>query len=206
MSDLLALERALWGRGILRVAGVDEAGRGSLFGPVVAAAVILDPRGDLAGIRDSKTVPEGEREALYERLAIGGHVIGVGLVDAAEIDRTDILRATLKAMSQAVEKLDPAPDYVLVDGNVLPPLPFPSRAVVKGDTLSVSVAAASLVAKVTRDRLIRSLEKDYPLYGLRRNKGYGTREHLEAIRRHGPSPLHRKSFRPCQRGPLYDGH
>ncbi len=206
MADLLALERALWDRGLARIAGVDEAGRGSLFGPVVAAAVIIAPQGDLSRIRDSKKVPEGEREALFEKITTGGHVIGVGLVDAAEIDRSDILRATLKAMAQAVASLSPVPDYALVDGNVLPPLPCPAEAVVKGDSLSVSVAAASIVAKVTRDRLIRSMEKDYPLYGLRRNKGYGTREHLEAIRRYGPSPMHRISFRPCQRGPLYDGH
>ncbi len=206
MADLLALERALWGRGLARIAGVDEAGRGSLFGPVVAAAVIIEPTADLARVRDSKKVPEGEREVLYEKITTGGHVIGVGLVDAAEIDGTDILRATLKAMAHAVASLAQSPDYALVDGNVLPSLPCPGEAVVKGDSLSLSVAAASIVAKVTRDRLIRSLEKDYPLYGLRRNKGYGTREHLEAIRRYGPSPMHRASFRHCQRGPLNDGH
>ncbi len=206
MADLLPLERELWSRGRRLVAGVDEAGRGSLFGPVVAAAVVLDAAADLSGVRDSKTVPEREREALYDRLTSGLHAFAVAQVGAEEIDRTDIRRATLKAMSLAVAALTPLPDFALVDGDALPELPCPGRAVVKGDARSASVAAASIVAKVARDRLIRALERDYPVYGLLRNKGYGTREHLDALARFGPTPQHRRSFRPCQIRSLWDGH
>lgn len=204
--DLLALERELWQRGASRVAGVDEAGRGALVGPVVAAAIILAPGADLSRIRDSKTVPERERECLFDRLQEGGHTLGVGTASAEEIDRINIRNATLLAMSRALSSLSPQPDYVLVDGDALPALPCPGRAVVKGDTLSASVAAASIVAKVTRDRLIRSLEKDYPDYGLLRNKGYGTREHLMALRRLGATPHHRRSFGPCEERSLWNGH
>lgn len=187
------------------MAGVDEAGRGALAGPVVAAAVILAPGADLSGVRDSKTVPERERERLFERLTRDGHAVGVGLAEAREIDATDIRRATLSAMARALTALSPPPDFALVDGDALPQSPCPARAVVRGDALSASVAAASLVAKVTRDRLIRALEKDYPEYGFFRNKGYGTREHLLALGRLGPCPCHRMSFGPCLERSLWDG-
>jgi len=187
------------------VAGVDEAGRGALAGPVVAAAVILAPGADLSRVRDSKTVPEGEREALFERLLASGHGVGVGVASVREIDGADIRRATLTAMHRALSALPSPPDFALVDGDALPPTPCPARAVVRGDARSASVAAASIVAKVTRDRLIRALEKDYPEYGFFRNKGYGTQEHLLALRRLGPCPCHRMSFRPCMERSLWDG-
>ena len=195
MPDLLVLERGLWARGHERVAGVDEAGRGALFGPVVAAAVILDPRRDLSGYRDSKTLSESARERLFERLRSEGHSFSVVEISAAEIDGTDILRSTLKAMALAVRGLPSPPGFVLVDGPILPELPFNGEAVVHGDAISASIAAASIVAKVHRDRLIRGLDREYPGYGLAQHKGYGTSGHLEAIRSLGPTPLHRRSFR-----------
>jgi len=172
---------------------------------VVAAALVLAPGADLHGVRDSKTIPERERETLYERLLAGGHAVGVGVAEAGEVDATDVRKATLAAMARALEALSPLPDFALVDGDALPPLPCPARAVIRGDSLSASVAAASIVAKVTRDRLIRTLEKDYPEFGFSRNKGYGTREHLDALRRLGPSPHHRLTFRPCCDRSLWDG-
>lgn len=195
MPDLLVLERGLWARGLERVAGVDEAGRGALFGPVVAAAVILDPLRDLSGYRDSKTLSESARERLFERLRSEGHSFSVAEVSAAEIDGTDILRSTLKAMAMAVRGLPSPPGFVLVDGPILPELPSNIEAVVHGDAISASIAAASIAAKVHRDRLMRALDREYPGYGLAQHKGYGTSGHLEAIRRLGPTPLHRRSFR-----------
>jgi ribonuclease HII len=177
------------------VAGVDEAGRGALFGPVVAAAVILREALHLQAYRDSKTLTEAQRESLFERLCGEGHSWAVGEVSAREIDETDILRSTLKSMALAVEGLPSPPDCVLVDGNHRPLLPCACEAVVGGDARSVSIAAASIVAKVYRDRLVRALDREYPGYGLGRHKGYGTAEHLAAIRRMGPTPLHRRTFR-----------
>ncbi len=195
MADLLGFERALWGRGVTLVAGVDEAGRGALFGPVVAAAVILDAEKDLSPYVDSKQLSEPRRESVFERLKADGHLYAVGVVSAEEIDATDILRATLRAMTLALDGLPVRPEHVLVDGPHLPVLPCDGEAVIHGDARSASVAAASIVAKVTRDRVIRSLDARYPGYGLRRNKGYGTVEHMGALRSLGPSPLHRRSFR-----------
>ncbi len=195
MPDLLTLERRLWDKGLRRIAGVDEAGRGALFGPVVAAAVVLDPSRDLAGYRDSKTLSEARREALFERLRADGHAWALGVVEASEIDGTDILRAALKAMALALEGLPAPPEAVLVDGPYHPAITYPVEAVVHGDALSASIAAASIAAKVHRDRLVRALDGEYPGYGLARHKGYGTREHLEALRRLGPTPLHRRTFR-----------
>ncbi len=193
--DLLEHERRLAAGGVRLLAGVDEAGRGALFGPVVAAAVILDlDRGDWSGIRDSKTLSEATRERLYNRIVEGCCAWAVGEVSADEIDRTNILKATLQAMSLAVEGLNPSPQFVLVDGNTVPRLQYPCEALVKGDARSLSVASASIVAKVWRDRAIRELSRRYPEYGLDRNKGYGTLEHLNAIRRLGPTILHRKTF------------
>jgi ribonuclease HII len=177
------------------VAGVDEAGRGALAGPVVAAAVICDPCGELSRVRDSKLVREEERERLYERILARCLAHGVGIVEADEIDRINILRATLKAMKLAVESLGPAPGLVLVDGNRLPDLRVPAVAVPGGDGMSFSIAAASIVAKVTRDRIMREGAGVFREYGWDENKGYGTARHLEAIRRLGRTELHRKSFR-----------
>lgn len=193
-EDPLAFETRLWARGLTSVAGVDEAGRGALFGPVVAAAVVLNPRRDLSGYRDSKTLSEPCRERLFEKLCGDGHAWGVGVVSASEIDRTDILRSTLKAMALAVSALPAEPDWVLVDGPHRPLLPCGCDAVVAGDARSVSIACASIAAKVYRDRLMRAYEEEFPGYGLARHKGYGTRQHLLALRRLGPTPLHRCSF------------
>ncbi len=195
MPDLLALERALWEQGLFAVAGVDEAGRGALFGPVVAAAVILDRSKDLSIYRDSKTVPEARREDLFDRLQVDGHAWAVGVVGAVEIDRTNILRATLAAMAEAVEGLTVPPKWVLVDGLQWPELSCRGQTVVHGDARSASIAAASIVAKVYRDRMVRRLAENFPGYGLLRNKGYGTREHIEALRMLGPTPEHRRTFR-----------
>lgn len=174
---------------------MDEAGRGALFGPVVAAAVVLNTLRDLSEYRDSKALRESNREALFERIRADGHAWAVGFTSASEIDRTDILRATLKAMASAVSTLPARPDWVLVDGPHRPLLPCGCDAIVAGDARSVSIACASIVAKVTRDRLIRAYEEEFPGYGLAKHKGYGTRQHLEALRKLGPTPLHRCSFR-----------
>ncbi len=189
------LERELAALGYARVAGIDEAGRGPLAGPVVAAAVVL-PRGLVPeGVNDSKKLGAAERERLYDvihRVAVG---VGVARREPEEIDRTNILRATLAAMLEAAKRIEPAPDYLLIDGNQRLLTWIPQRAVVRGDSLSISMAAASIVAKVTRDRLMTELAREYPGYGFARHKGYGTRSHLEAISRLGPCPAHRRTFR-----------
>ena len=195
MLDLLIFERRLWANGLRAVAGVDEAGRGALFGPVVAAAVILDPTRDLSGYRDSKALSPDQRERALTRLGEDGHAWAWAQVSAAEIDATDILRATMRAMALAVSRLAPPPDHVLVDGPHAPELTSTIEAVVHGDALSASIAAASIVAKVQRDRIVVELDSLYPGYGLAKHKGYGTVLHLEALRRLGPTPLHRMSFR-----------
>ena len=195
-DELLLSERQLRAEGFSWIAGVDEAGRGPLAGTVVAAAVIL-PRDleELPGVFDSKQLTESEREELFEELyALPGIKIGVASATAEEIDRLNILRATHTAMRRAVAKIAEA-DFVLVDGL---PVQFelPSRNIVKGDAKCASIAAASIIAKVTRDREMVELDRQYPQYGFARHKGYGTVEHLDALKKYGPSPVHRKSFRP----------
>lgn len=181
------------------VAGIDEAGRGPLAGPVVAAAVIIDrarlSQNLLARIDDSKRMSRTQREAVFQGLAGAAH-IGIGEADVDEIDRLNILEASLLAMRRAVAQLDVQPETVLIDGNRAPALPCRTRCVVGGDRLSISIAAASIVAKVTRDRLITELARLYPGYGWERNAGYGTREHLQALQIRGITPQHRRSFRP----------
>jgi ribonuclease HII len=177
------------------IAGVDEAGRGALAGPVVAAAVICSPCGELCGVRDSKLLTEKSRERIYELIAGRCVALSTGVVDHDEIDRTNILRATLKAMKLAVEGLAREPSLVLVDGRNAPATRVRCEPVVNGDSISFTVAAASVIAKVTRDRIMRLRHEQYPLYGFERNKGYGTRMHREAIARFGRSPIHRRSFR-----------
>ncbi len=175
--------------------GVDEAGRGPLAGPVVAAAVILDRRRVPRGIDDSKKLGEDARETLYERI-VRAHGWGVGVVEVEEIDRINIYHATMLAMTRAVDALGIEPGMVLVDGNALPKWRYPARAIVSGDALSRSIAAASIVAKVTRDRMMREYDLAHPGYGWRQNKGYGTAEHRAALLELGPTPLHRRSFAP----------
>ena len=190
-------ERALRARGIFLVAGVDEAGRGPLAGPVVAAAVILPDDCTLEGLNDSKKLTAKRREHFHAMLAVRADIHwGIGQADVAEIDRLNILRATHLAMARAVAALPRKPDHALVDGLPVPGLTVPHTALVAGDTLGLSIAAASIIAKVTRDRLMTALDAQYPQYGFARHKGYGVREHLEALRSHGPSPVHRRSFQP----------
>jgi ribonuclease HII len=179
------------------VAGVDEAGRGPLAGPVVAAAVILDPDRIPDGINDSKVLDEETREILYGRIRATS-VVGVGVADVRRIDRDNILGATLWAMAQAVAKLPQKPKLVAVDGNRAPQLDCPCRTVVKGDARCLSIAAASIIAKVTRDRLMVTLGGKHPGYGFERHKGYNTPEHQDAIRRLGVTVHHRRSFRTVQ--------
>ena len=176
------------------VAGVDEAGRGPFAGPVVAAAVILDPSNIPAGIDDSKKIAEAKREILFERIMSAALAVGVGQAGVEEIEQINILQATFKAMARAVAALDPAPAFALIDGRDAPPMSCPARAVIKGDGTSLSIAAASIVAKVTRDRMMRKLDAEYPGYGWAKNKGYGTAAHRNAILRLGTTPHHRLSF------------
>ncbi|HEX6611779.1 MAG TPA: ribonuclease HII [Hyphomicrobiaceae bacterium] len=179
------------------VAGIDEAGRGPWAGPVVAAAVILDPTRIPAGIDDSKALEPDDREAIYARL-IAVAEIGVGIADVRRIDRDNILNATMWAMAQAMRKLQSKPRLALIDGNRAPDLRCQTRTVVGGDAKCLSIAAASIIAKVTRDRLMIALGQELPNYGFERHKGYGTPEHQTAIGRHGVTPHHRRSFRPVQ--------
>lgn len=177
------------------VCGVDEAGRGPLAGPVVAAAVIFDGRRAPKGIDDSKKLPAPRREELAHAIRAVAHV-GVGIASVEEIDRLNILWATMLAMVRAVEALSVAPAMVLVDGNRCPDWPHPSRAVIGGDALCVSIAAASIIAKYERDRMMLDHDRLHPGYGWSTNKGYGSREHLDALARLGPTPLHRRTFAP----------
>ncbi|NOY82215.1 MAG: ribonuclease HII [Kiritimatiellaeota bacterium] len=200
VPDLFALERAAWREFGPRVAGVDEVGRGPLAGPVVAVAFILPGPGAPAGVTDSKALRPAERERLAELLErMPGAAYGIGQCSAAEIDAGDILSCTHAAMRAALLALEPLPDSALVDGRPVPGLPVPSRAVVGGDRRSASIAAASIVAKVYRDRIMVEMDRCYPGYGFARHKGYGTREHLECLARLGPCPIHRRSFGPVAR-------
>jgi ribonuclease HII len=191
-----AIENALRREGFCRVCGVDEAGRGSLAGPVVAGAVVLDPRRHIAGLRDSKLVPPAERERLYDEIVSRALIWAVGESTRDEIDRVNIHRASLQAMHRAVAALDPPPDFVLVDAFRIPDLGIAQRGVVHGDRRCAVIAAASIVAKVTRDRLMMDLHDRDPRYGFDRHKGYATAEHLAAVARFGYSDVHRRSFRP----------
>ncbi|MDM7463029.1 ribonuclease HII [Tepidimonas taiwanensis] len=193
-----------WGDGGL-VAGVDEAGRGPLAGPVVAAAVILDDAQPIDGLADSKTLSPARRELLYEAIRARALCVGVGTASVEEIDRLNILQATLTAMQRAVAALRLRPSLVLVDGNRLPVLPVRAEAVVRGDATVDAIAAASIVAKVTRDRLMDEAHAAHPAYGFDRHRGYGTAQHLAAIRQYGPTPWHRRSFGPVAQALLAHG-
>jgi len=190
-------EKQLKAEGFLRVAGLDEAGRGPLAGPVVAAACILPEGIFWEGINDSKQLTAEERRVLFEKI-IPSATYAIGIVDVETIDRINILQATLLAMRNAIASLPIEPDYLLVDGNQLPTLKIPSKAIVAGDCLSVSIAAASILAKVTRDRIMEQLDLEWPQYGFKQHKGYATEQHLLAIEQHGPCPIHRKSFDPIR--------
>ena len=202
---MLRHERELVASGYVTLAGIDEAGRGPLAGPVVAAAVVLPWRHPIPGVRDSKTVPPRERERLYYEIVGRASAIGLGVVDVGDIDRINIFRATLKAMEQAVHCLNAQPDALLVDALVLPGLPLPQRAIVHGDATSYLIAAASIVAKVARDSLMMDYHTRYPKYEFAWHKGYGTARHLDRLARLGPCPVHRRSFRPVLSRAFGDG-
>jgi len=192
-----SLEDALHARGLVSLAGVDEAGRGPLAGPVAAAAVVLPKGFSCPGLDDSKKLSAKRRDAIYQVLTGDPGVIWfVALASAAEIDTLNILRATHLAMRRAVEGLGVVPDHCLIDGLPVRGFPWPHDAIVKGDGRSCSIAAASILAKVTRDRLMRGLDADFPQYGFAKHQGYGTKQHLEALRIHGPCCHHRRSFEP----------
>lgn len=192
--DWYAYEKRAGEQGFSAVCGIDEAGRGPLAGPVCAAAVILPPDCDIPGLNDSKKLSEKKREALFPVIQEKALAFGIGWATAEEIDRVNILQATFLAMARAVEALPAPADYALVDGNRMPPLPIPGETIVKGDATSASIAAASILAKVSRDRLLRRLDEEHPEYGFAKHKGYGTQAHYEAIRKYGLLPEHRRSF------------
>ena len=205
-TDRLAFERELWQQGFYLVAGVDEAGRGPLAGPVVAAAVIL-PHGwaesgfdeRLLKLNDSKQLTERQREDFFAILTAHPEIRhGIAGVDAGTIDRINILQATHRAMNEALAQLSSAPEHALVDGLRVNSLAFPQTPLVKGDSRSYSIAAASVLAKVTRDRLMLAADREWPQYGFADHKGYGTPQHLAAIAAHGPCPIHRRSFAPLK--------
>jgi len=190
------LENALRRAGFMYVAGVDEVGRGCLAGPVVAAAVVLHPDRHIPGVCDSKAVPAVERERLYDKIIAQAVAWGVAAADPSEIDRINIHQASLRAMQRAVLSLVPLPDIVLVDAFRVPDLPMAQRGVLHGDRRCSAIAAASIVAKVTRDRQMLELHDRDPRYGFDRHKGYATADHLDAVARFGYSEVHRRSFRP----------
>ena len=192
--DLLTFERLAHSSGFQLVAGIDEAGRGPLAGPVVAAAVILPAGLRIKGVNDSKKLSPDTRERLFDAIMSQALSVGIGMGSAELIDRINILQATRQAMLEAVSQLALQPDYILIDGISTINSPIPQKTIKKGDSLSLSIAAASIIAKVTRDRLMRELDEIHPGYGFSGHKGYGSALHMEAIRRLGPSPVHRLSF------------
>ena len=204
--DRFAFERELAASGVRDMAGVDEAGRGPLAGPVVAAAVVLPAEwlhdglpGELEGLNDSKQLTPAQRENFFEILMRRKEVrFGIASIESGIVDALNILRATHRAMAEALEKLQPAPAHVLVDGLRVKSLLFPQTPIVKGDAKSYSIAAASVLAKVTRDRMMMDYHQQWPAYGFAEHKGYGTPQHLLALAAHGPCPIHRRSFAPLK--------
>ena len=180
------------------IAGIDEAGRGPWAGPVVSAAVILNEKNIPDGLNDSKKLSERKRLSLYSSI-YNFHFVGVGISSIEEIDSMNVLQATFLSMKRAVEDLNPQPEYILVDGNLDPGLNFKTKCIIKGDSISISIAAASVIAKVTRDNLMLKLDKEFPNYNWKKNKGYGTAEHRNALELHGPCKYHRKSFSPINK-------
>ncbi len=193
--DLWTFEKRAFDNGCSMVAGIDEAGRGPLAGPVVAAAVILPFSFDVPGITDSKKISPKQREYLYEKIYEHSVSIGIGIIDSTEIDRINILNASLSAMVMAVKNLAPQPDCLFIDGTYPIKSNLPQKAIPKGDVLSISIAAASIVAKVTRDKLMERYHQDYPKFGFVTHKGYPTKAHKAAIRQFGCCPIHRRSFK-----------
>ena len=193
-EDLYRYDESLRRKGFLRIAGLDEAGRGPLAGPVVAAAVVFSDGIRIKGLRDSKKVPEKEREFLYKEVVRFSVDIGIGIVGHEEIDRVNILRATRLAMQCAVGNLLKAPDLLVIDAVSLPSIRIKQFSIIKGESVSASVAAASIIAKCERDKIMLEYHRQFPQYNFDRNKGYSTKDHLDMIRIYGPCPIHRKSF------------
>lgn len=192
--NIYQYDESLRKKGFLRIAGIDEAGRGTLAGPVVAAAVVLKKGLKIDGLRDSKQVPAKERELLFHEIQSSSVDIGIGVVGNEEIDRLNILVSTKLSMRLAVEKLSAPPDILIIDALSLPSVPIRQLSPIKGESVSASVAAASIIAKVTRDTIMLDYHRQYPDYNFEKHKGYSTKEHLEMIRLHGPCPIHRKTF------------
>lgn len=192
--DLYRYDESLRNEGFVTLAGIDEAGRGPIAGPVVAAAVILPGNLRIEGLRDSKKVPEKERASLFREILPLSSYIGVGVVDHREIDRLNILQATKLAMHLAVEDLAVLPDLLVIDAVALPSLPVKQISLIRAESISASVAAASIVAKYLRDAIMRGFHDIYPAYNFKKNKGYGTREHIEMVRKFGPCDIHRRTF------------
>jgi len=214
LNAMSIYEKHLEAKGYQRIAGIDEAGRGPLAGPVVAAACILPKNTLFENLNDSKQLTAEERDILFKQITeCPGLVYGIGIIDIATIDRVNILQATFLAMRQAVAALTILPDYLLIDGNQIPYFEIPTEAIVNGDGQSISIAAASILAKVTRDRIMVELDAQWPQYGFKQHKGYATQQHLDAIHKWGPSPIHRQSFDPVKsilnpnpmQIPLFDG-
>ena len=194
-AEIQQFEQSLRQQGYQRIVGIDEAGRGALAGPVVAGAVILPINCQLSGVTDSKQLTPKKRAELFDEIHHTAVAVGVGCVENEEIDRINILQATMAAMAQAITEITPAPDYALIDGTHLPEISLPAEAIPKGDLLIQSIAAASIIAKVTRDRLMVEFDETYPGYRFRVHKGYGTLAHRQAIAQLGPCPIHRRSFK-----------
>lgn len=194
LAEMRKFEEALYEQGIQYIAGIDEVGRGPLAGPVVAAAVILPKDFNVLGVDDSKKLSEKKREELYEEILRYAVCCSIGIIDNHQIDEINILEATKLAMKQAVENMETMPEHLLIDALTLKDIAIPQQGIIKGDSLSVSIAAASIVAKVTRDRMMNEYHEKYPQYAFHQNKGYGTKAHYEGIDSHGMCELHRRSF------------
>jgi ribonuclease HII len=194
LKNMLEIENRLYEKGYNYICGVDEAGRGPLCGPVVAAAVILKKDSVIEGVNDSKKLSEKKREKLYDDIMQNAVAVGVGISSVDVIEKVNILNATKQAMIEAINNLKIDPDYALIDGNQPIDISIPFETVVSGDSKSESIAAASIIAKVTRDRMLIEYDKTYPEYGFAKHKGYGTKAHIEAIKEHGITPIHRPSF------------
>ena len=197
LEGMLSYEKELYVQGIKLIAGVDEVGRGPLAGPVVAAAVILPKNCKIKGLNDSKKIPKKKHEEIFQAVKDNALAIGIGIMDNHVIDQVNIYEATKLAMKEAISKLDPQPEHLLIDAMKLD-LPITQTSIIKGDANSLSIAAASIIAKVTRDKIMANYDKEFPGYDFSQNAGYGTTKHLEGLEKHGVTPIHRKSFEPIK--------